>query len=120
MRLKLMILISIIFSVFIWSGCTDDAAEKVEDNVVLTFAGSGVEIKNNSSSTIGTFVVDAGTAEHINWAAICTVDNQISCHESKIIEPFIMDEFQLNDHIIVYFWECPKTEDGEIYSSVIR
>ncbi len=115
-----MVLISVIFSVFMWNGCTDDTDEKLEDNIELTFVGSGLEIKNNSSSTIGTFAVDAGTAEHINWTAICTADNQISGHESKIIEPFILNEFKLNNQIIVYFWECPKTEDSEIYSLVIR
>lgn len=28
-----------------WNGCTDDTDEKLEDNIELTFVGSGLEIK---------------------------------------------------------------------------
>jgi hypothetical protein len=94
--------------------------KNTEENVDIFLVDDGIKIKNNTSSEIAYFAVDQEMLALLTWAPICDVDNVVSAGHSKVIEFSSILGYGPGKTVIVYYWECPRDNEDEIFVSEIN
>ena len=118
MRIVSHLLLLLLVAVCLTVSC-DKLTSVEKDGVTVSLVEDGIRIKNESESTIGYMAIERETANVIDWAPLCTPDNEIKIDKSTVVDYSSITNYTEGKEILVYFWQCPYSNGYGIHSIVI-
>ena len=108
------------FLILIFSGCADSVSDLNTKDVVVSVEIENLNARNNFNHSVYYFVVEAGVAAVIQWAAISTDENRIKSRSTKQIPFNEIHAFEPGDEIIIYYWSKKEPGNNNIKSQRIE
>lgn len=105
----------VVFSVV--TGCSRESSD---DTVNISVVNSGMKIENESDVAIGYMAVEQGTAALIDWIVTCNDEYIIGSGAVRMVDTSQIIKWYQGCTAIVYFWQCPKSDDVKVYGKAVQ
>ncbi len=108
----------VLFVAVLFIGCLNDLG--LPTSVLVKKDGSQIIIDNGSTSPIYYSVFERESLALINWAPICSQNNQVQPGGAQAI-PITEESFRPSNQAVVYWWKtCNKGEELESAIITVR